>query len=937
MSDSVKLSILSVSVLTWIGQLHIARAEVVMLNKIKIRPAFYLLSSVVSAVYLSACGSTSVPSPQNASVNAQASANPTGQKNVSPFQVSDVGYISAWSWLSNVNFQKEEWEFLLIPEDNVQSVTFRADFSLDNIGRGAFWGYALRHKYTGRILPVYGELKARGTDKYSGESLPLIMQGYFNLAAFGSFERDDSTSERLRYVGLTGFSGQRWVEGRQDSFNQHVMIRQARDKRYCEFVYDFWDGSRQGSGIEYENLSPLRFAHGHTVDMQGEQWLVYSNLPRPVNMELIAPSPEILSALMGTLQTLPQVNYTATFSYADDHLDCRYAKVYGGVNVGNKQHDYSLFYPEVSQFGALLKRGDSFRWRSNHLAYSFAREMFGTKPGAMGKFLALSRYEPAMDKERRDRELNLMQLTEFSPDFVYAQGPAGQLEIWQLGGPGESLGYALANTVRHRFPVHVEQAARLASQGYLEECPDGMRLLTGDCYGEFYPTVRRSESGEQVEIWHSADERTLFAWNPSSNKLETTDLPPLSEGMAAQIRQRDSFLCQQLAENLARIDQRLQRPFMSQRPYSDWYDNYVPRFLDYIQRGEMTPANQGPRDVASRLERAEYTGMNELSRLLNQAKRAEKLASPELCPDTKALAASYVPMVESLRSELSSTLGEITDVVHNQANQLARDIYQAEKARLRAETRAWNRQFWANAMNELRATVDISQTVNDITQRTNQMYLEAVRRQEAMKQAREKQVAEMTREQTASQSRTEIRSQPQVSSQATPPATQPKPAYEGFPQQQSITIQVPNAVALADLDKPGQYGGAQTVVIPGSNPAANSGGASTQQPEKTTRKDRYLESLAYCYPKKSDPDKWFCDGIYQKIRLADTLDSALSAVACNVVRKWVAFKDGRLYYCDKKRLNVDSNTGNLTFNRDISRWIDIPAPLLEERREFDSR
>ena len=250
----------------------------------------------------------------------------------------------------------------------------------------------------------------------------------------------------------------------------------------CEFVYDFWNSKRRGSGIEFDNLTTFRFAHGYNTQVGDEAWQVYSNLPRPINLALQAPTEDILKNLLATLNELPKVAYQRTFPFAKGHLDCDYTIVHGGTNVGNSQHDYSIYYPELKQFGRLLSRGNKFRRRTNKQAVKAGQKMFGKK-----------------------------------------------------------LGYALTKTISHRFPMHLEQVMLLVDQGYLAECSDGLRLLTGDCDGGFFPTVRRSKSGEQIEVWYSADERKLFAWNPSVAKLETEELLALSGALRRKLVSAKNF------------------------------------------------------------------------------------------------------------------------------------------------------------------------------------------------------------------------------------------------------------------------------------------------------------------------------------------------------------------------------------------------------------
>ncbi len=892
---------------------------------------------------LSACSSTP---PVTNEVQAISSAALSEQPAPSAIQSIPAGYASLSNWGQNFYTVGKDWEFLLIPENNPQTVRFDADLSLNELPQGQFWGYALRHSATGRTLPLYGELRGNGTDRLTEREVQLVMQGYFSHTAFGRFEQSDSTADRLDSVGLSGFAGQRWKNGEQDAFNSHMISRRARDGRFCEFVYDFWDAGRQGSGIEFEDLSTFRFTHGHSLTLNKEPWLVYRNLPRPINLSLQAPSEKILRQLLSTHDELPLARYDRTFPYAEDHLDCKTTRVFGGQNVGNSQHEYSLFYRPLSQFGKLVDRGKSYRYRNQGGVYEFARGMYGTQRGGMGKFLALSRYEPVMDRSREGRSLNLMNLTEFSPDLLYARGPQGQLEIWQVGGAGEKQqGYVLGNPLRQRFPVHIEQLDVLTTQGYLMECADGLQLLVGSCDGAVFPTVRRSASGEQVEVWASAEDRTLFAWNPSNKKLETAALPPLSEGMEAQTYERDRFLCEQLSDNMAQVDRRLQRPFLSKRPYASWYEQHVPRFLSYVQQGQSSPRNQGPKDVANRLDYQERRGLNEISELLSQVRRAEKLANADVCPETQALASEYVPMVAELRATLIQSLNALWEPVRGQADQLSWDIFQAGRSRRKAEAEAWQRQFWANAVQDFQSKVDITQTVNQITAQTNQMYQNALRQQEAYRQARERARAQQQPAPVAE--RTQPRT-PAPNAPVTPQKTQ-RPAYEGFPAQQEIRIQVPNAVALGDLEKGGTHGGTREVVIPGSGPSGNPGSASGSgspgssssnqnkpsgtPPERPTKV--FLESLAYCYSKVEG--KWFCDGITQKTLTSDPLETSLSLVGCKSPRKWVNFEEGRLYFCDQKRLDPQAETGKITWNRDISRWRNIPQALLDQRRTFNER
>lgn len=205
------------------------------------------------------------------------------------------------------------------------------------------------------------------------------------------------------------------------------------------------------------------------------------------------------------------------------------------------------------------------------------------------------------------------------------------------------------------------------------------------------------------------------------------------------------------------------------------------------------------------------------------------------------------------------------------------------------------------------------------------------------------------------------------------PSATARQGYEGFPEQQAFTINVPCPVYLEDLDEGGVHGGSREVTIFGDAPsdggcqrggAGNTGsgnsfsassgstdsgstdssptgsglGASmgddtASDPESRQKKEkRLIESLTFCQPNPKREGRWWCNGAVQKLVLSDTLETSLDYAGCDAHRKWVDFEGGRLYYCTERPLDLDRDTGNLTSNRDISRWISIPPALLADRQ-----
>lgn len=844
------------------------------------------------------------------------------------------------AWHPRLTYQlKNGFEFIRIPPENAVTLTLDSYSSLDQLINPLFWGYAVRHVASNRILPVYGQLDALGRGPLTNKRTPVRYKGYFKLHQFTPNNNKETVSQALQSVSLVGFAGERTYKDE----THFVASTQFANAVACEWQYNFWNSKQRFWGSQADELLSFHARIGRDQNDKGQQWHIYTQMPRPVILDLEKTDLAIFKKLIASVSELPTAQYRQNRKYATDYIDCNYAQAYSGNSIGDVQHRYALFYPRLKQFGRLAPVETDFSFNRTPGLNPGAKLSFGNKPGSLSKFLLISRYEPWMAKERVS--LPVASFSEFGNDMLYAVGPDNQLELWHVDPetPDKEIKARLfkpwGHKVKHRFPLPWSDLDQLVSQGYLEKCDAQQQLLIGACDGSRFPTVVKSNRGEQVEVWDSAEERRLYSWNPSSKRLEVSQLAPLSEGAEAVAASRELFICQQLADNLTKIDKRLQRSFISDRPYATWYENDVPRLMGYARQAVYAPRYDSPTDVAGKVNDRERAGASELYKLWQQARRAEHLASEQYCPETKTLAAEYVPLVGDLHTSIVSTLDGIWKDVQQQAWDIDAQINRSVRSKNAREAEAWQRQFWANTARQLQSTIDITATVNQITAQTNAMYQNALQIQEAKRLNQQQKLAELNRKRAEQQAQINSRKQAPVA-KITTPATEKKPAYEGFPKQQSFDIQVPNAVSVKDIEKATNMGGTTTVTINPGGGSSSSGSSvanndtTPAMPDPVKKGKRLLESLTFCKPMKSNQDKWFCEGRTQKMWTSEDLDKALTGSGCLDIRKWVPLNGGRLYFCNNYKIDPSGDTGKLTWNRDIARWIDIPAAILADRKEF---
>ena len=904
-----------------------------------VKPGGWVIA-VLLAVMLSGCVTQpSVPDSAGGAPaqSGQTESQPTIESVAIPANFFALG-INAWH--PRLAYQlKNGFEFIRIPPESAVSLSLDSDSSLDQLRNPLFWGYGVRHTASNRILPVYGQLDAQGLDPLSNKPIPVRYKGYFKLHQFTPYNKKETVSQALKSVSLVGFAGERTFKGE----THFVVSTQFANAVACEWQYNFWNSDQRVWGTQPDDLLSFHARIGRDHNEKGQQWRIYPQMPRPVILDLEKPSLDIFEKLIASVNELPKAQYRQNRKYADDYIECKYAQAYGGNNIGNNQHRYALFYPRLKQFGRLAPVETDFRFKRTPGLLEGANLSFGNKPGTLSKFLLMSRYEPWLAE--KDVSLPVASFSEFGSDMLYAVGPDNQLELWHVDPqtPDKEvktrLFKAWGHKVKHRFPLPWSDLDQLVSQGYLEKCDDQQFLLIGACDGSRFPTVVKSNRGEQMEVWDSAEERRLYSWNPSNKRLEVSQLAPLSEGAEAVTASRELFICQQLTDNLSKIDKRLQRSFISDRPYASWYENDVPRLMQYVRRAEYAPRYDDPGDVADNLNDRERAGARELYKLWQQARRAERLANEAYCPETKALAAQYVPLVGDLHSNIVATLDGIWKDVQQQAQDIEWQINRSVRAKDAREAEAWRQQFWANTARQLQSTMDITSTVNQITAQTNAMYQNALQIQEAKRRNQQQKLAELNRKRAEQQAQINSR-KPVPVAKTTTPTAEKQPVNEGFPKQQSFDIQVPNAVSVKDIGKATSIGGTTTVTI---NPGGGSSSRGTAvanndtpqaKPKPVKKGKRLLESLSFCKPSKHNENKWFCEGRTQRMSTAENLDEALTGSGCLDIRKWVPLNGGRLYFCNNYKIDPSGNTGKITWNRDIARWIDIPPAILADRREF---
>ncbi|WP_296057306.1 hypothetical protein [uncultured Amphritea sp.] len=888
----------------------------------------------------SGCVSPTVPDsihPSAASQQAnQAASKPPIESIAIP---SDFFASGISSWHPRLTYQlKNGFEFIRIPPESAVQLSIDSDSSLDQLRNPVFWGYGIRHIASNRILPVYGQLEAQGWDPLTNKRSPVRYKGYFKLHQFSPSDNKETVSLALQRVSLVGFAGERTFMDE----THFVVSTQVANASACEWQYNFWNSKQRFWGTQADDLLSFHARIGRSHNEKGQQWRIYPQMPRPVILDLEKPDLTIFKKLIASVAELPTAQYRQNRKYSSDYIECNYAQAYSGNNIGNAQHRYALFYPRLKQFGRLAPVETNFRFNRTPGLLAGAKLSYGSKPGSLSKFLLMSRYEPWMAKKRVS--LPVASFSEFGSDMLYAVGPNNQLELWHVDPktPDKEIKARLfkswGHKVKHRFPLPWSDLDQLVSQGYLEKCDAQQQLLVGACDGSRFPTVLKSNRGEQMEVWDSAEERWLYSWNPSNKRLEVSQLAPLSEGAEAVTASREQFICQQLADNLSKIDRRLQRSFISDRPYTTWYENDVPRLMGYARQAVYAPRYDSPTDVADKINDRERAGARELYTLWQQARRAERLASEQYCPETKALAAEYVPLVGDLHTSIVSTLDGIWKDVQQQAWDIEAQINRSVRSKNARDAEAWQRQFWANTTRQLQSTMDITSTVNQITAQTNAMYQNTLQIQEARRLNQQQKLAELNRKRAEQQAQINSRKQAPVAKNTTP-TTEKKPAYEGFPKQQSFNIQVPNAVSVKGIEKATKIGGTTTVTInPGggsSTPGSMVADTDTTPGPKPVKKGkRLLESLSFCKPSKHNENKWFCEGRTQKMWTSEDLDEALTGSGCMDVRTWVPLNGGRLYFCNNYKIDPSGDTGKITWNRDIARWVDIPPAILADRREF---
>lgn len=553
----------------------------------------------------------------------------------------------------------------------------------------------------------------------------------------------------------------------------------------------------------------------------------------------------------------------------------------------------------------------------------------------------MSRYESWLAKRPSD-DLSLSNFETFNKDFLYALGPNNELEFWKVdptAPKSEAKTLLFSNysnkRVTHRLPVPWSDLQKLSEDRRIGVCDNNMSLLLGACDGTRYPTVIKAKDGNQIDLWLSPSDRYLYSWNLSKKITEVVTLNPIVGNPSDFIASRENFICEQLEGNLASLDIRLQKPFINSQPFNRWYTQDVPYYFSLIR--QVKEDRQQPSSVAGRYNDQERQGLRELRDLLNQAKKAEGTASSIFCPEIKSLASEYVPLVSNLYSETSKFIDTLWDDVRDQSYQLDRQIFDSVRNKRKREAEAWQRNFWANTMSQMQQNViNMNNDINRITAQTKAMYQKALKESELRRQQKLKEISDTSRRQKEA----ELAHQSQVKINEPMKPEPSKSTKSGFPIQQSFNINAPNAVSLKDLNNQIQTGGTTPVTINMGTPIASGSitkDVNSSNNQKTTvvkQGKRLLESLSYCFRTKSKKELWICDGSIQRVTIGEELNKSLSMSGCKIPRKFESLDNGRLYFCTDKKIDPSYDTSKLTWNRDISGWIQIPATLLNQRQEF---
>ena len=91
-----------------------------------------------------------------------------------------------------------------------------------------------------------------------------------------------------------------------------------------------------------------------------------------------------------------------------------------------------------------------------------------------------------------------------------------------------------------------------------------------------------------------------------------------------------------------------------------------------------------------------------------------------------------------------------------------------------------------------------------------------------------------------------------------------------------------------------------------------------------------IEALAFCW--QTEHENWLCDGKVQGVSISDeNFNVVLDLVHCANYRKMEPFANGRIFFCGDEMINLDGNTGRLTWNHDISGWYSLPQSILNQR------
>lgn len=675
---------------------------------------------IIFAIFaLNACASQPEKSmPRTGSTNSEIYAEPKIDSIDINLELSKNDFVifhQSFPYTSSLQTKIKDFYFVRVHRQTPVALNLESNTSLDKIKNPRFYGYGLQHKRNKTIIPIYGELtgvtQVRGVSGLLDEKVSY--RGYFGFKQHFKWFRDkgSSSDDLTRKLSLASFAGERTISRRTDFvFSSQVLSKSC---------------IRKGKN-KVQNPSDLVSFHlvpGVEASLGSKQWFVYTNLPKPVNLNFDFPSQSIFNNLVKSSNELPSIFFNFT--------DNNYIKCYslGDLQVknrlGKQEHKYSVFYPLLNQFGRFSNFGTSkypkFNFSLDNDSVNYQRLI--TDYRYASQFLLFSR-QLIIDSAGNTIAVPTVKMSVSGyKNMLYAKDTAGNLEVWDIGLQSAGFDHNesfFGEKILTRLPITISTLDKLHQNGWSELCENGHKIMIGTCEGSTYPQVIFfNGKTEQIEISYSPSERHIYSWNADRRTYDIRNLPPLFASGQSDEEVRATLMCEQLEENLAAIDQRLDKPFLNENPFAKWFEQDVPRLMSYIRKGERAPTPAY--EIAMKAIKHERRGIDQLWSLLNQTKRAHSLADDKYCPETKNLANDYRSYTQELYDQLNSSLSKMSSEIERQGWEIYRATKEAHEARLKAQTAEYNRQLWASTLSSIRNTIDISKIVNEISASTRSL------------------------------------------------------------------------------------------------------------------------------------------------------------------------------------------------------------------------